>query len=1023
MPFPLHLRRSLEFLDLTGSKNLKTFNFARSGDSYSNKTFPFLRHVFFPYHAHCCQLQRLVEVETNSIKATRSLARDVQRKRRGAMSEAGSGVGMTICVNISSQVCLSQSLAEESSMNVSRFEDSDAFCSAVVRDQNCSTCMVNICPEVCNSTTPTLENITFGSGDARSSPTSLSDIACLSPSLSITPTRTLSPFPSSIPDLKSFSSSVPIRLSSSLPNQAPQSTPIPEPTSSSQFMVLPVTSLPPPSQSDGLTAITTTVTVNRTMCSSFSSSSMLISATPLPEVPTDGNNLSRCTVREVLAECVLKPSPPTTNSTSVNATSAPPTTPTIDCGTYCSSLPLTDITRFLCPLCQDRLCISTQCRSIFTDFCSQCFSKKRRSLESEPEEEDEENNEELTRKRKRRSLPSLSLLDPFEVMLPNFSEPFSCKELFILAPTTHEQSMCQNIVGKTLLNSVDFINVSCTPDEDPFNPCKDMLGESDGLRAAIWLVIIFAFAGNGMVFIVFIGYSVVLRRGKQDMFEVHFMYFNLAMADLLMGFYLFIIAVVDADTKGEFFLTDIKWRTGHGCNLAGFCAITSTVVSVYVLVAITIERTYTIVKVFKRKKLTKPKVFVIMGVGWLIGMFTAMLPLVGVSDYSTVAICLPFNVEREEDLAYVVVLLLVTGIAFVAISVCYIVIFQQIFCKSNKMSPVQESNRRIADAKIAIRIFILVFTNFICWFPIALLGITAAFGKSLVDNLDFARWAIVFIFPINACLNPFLYSITTRIFREQTVLLMNKCGLCKNRAQHIRNAQVGITPSYASKNSNASSTTNNGNIMYRLRSFSLVSQGSTINLLSRFNRRRSSVMSESSNESPQMATLNIQYRRGSALSSTSSEDMLSSRRGSTLSVGSADNLLSTGSTGYISNVTSEVASLNLPVTELTSRARVKISTSSLGAVPEEVEIPIEAIVDEGIVKMNPAYQEEEEEGDEDDQLSKGVMEGEKEEDVLGGEVIANCSGSCSSSLSNCYQLNVRKSDSSDGEIESGSGST
>lgn len=755
-------------------------------------------------------------------------------------------------------------------------------------------------------------------------------------------------------------------------------------------------------------------------------------------MPTEDNfDPLQCYVSEVIAICVLAPSLPPTNSTSVtNSTAQPPpvTLPPpldIDCGSYCSTLD-NSLDEYYCDVCHENYCYNDECSDSFPEFCSQCKSRRKRALEPEPEVDDDayqnggskdNYNENFPRRRVRRGgIIKSSLSDSFKVVLPNFSEPFSCKEYFTNHRTDNDGIgySCNAISNKLLSESRGFINVSCTPGEDPFNPCKNLLGDSDGLHVAIWLVTIFTFMGNGIVFFVFVGYSVIIRRTSQDLFTIHFLYFNLAMADLLMGFYLFIIAVVDADTKDEFFLIDIAWRTGHGCEFAGFCAITSTAVSVYVLLVITLERTYTIVGVFKHKqKLTHLQVYIIMAVGWIFGMFVAMLPLVGVSDYNTVAICLPFNVQGKEDLAYVVLLLLVTGIVFVIIAVCYTIIFQQI-CKNNKLSPVQVTNPRTADAKISIRIFVLVFTNFVCWFPIALIGLTAAFGKSLVHDLEFARWAVVFIFPINSCLNPFLYSLTSRTFRNHTILLLNKCGLCKNKALLIKNAQVGITPSYSSKTSKTSnvSGTNNAHILERLRSFSLVSQNSTVSLFSHLNRRNSIMSQTSSNDIQQMTILHSQARRGSSVSSSSREDVPNAQRGSSSFGGSGDSILSTSfnNVGFISTARTEIAgeALSHP------GARPKISTTSLGAVPEEVEIQIEAIVDEDVVEINPAYQEEGEGVEEDSQLRKWDLQGEdrEERDVHRREMVSNLSSS-----TNHYQLNLRKSISRKREMETGLPST
>lgn len=629
--------------------------------------------------------------------------------------------------------------------------------------------------------------------------------------------------------------------------------------------------------------------------------------------------------------------------------------------------------------------------------------------------------------------------DYFEVDFGNFSRPVICRGMrpdSTPSPSNFTPSSgCSNVTIPLKYTTFGDL-AECTPSNDSFNPCNDLLGEEDHLRRAIWFVAILAILGNGLVILIFIGYSVIIRKCKQEIFVISFLYFNLALADFLMGVYLLIIASVDAHTRGEFFFTDIEWRRGHLCEFAGFTAITSTVVSVYVLVVVTLERTYTIVKVLKHKKLSKSVAAIVMAIGWVLGVFLALLPLIGVSDYNTVAICLPFNVEGNEDKGYVVTLLLATGIAFTFIAVCYCIIFYVVFF-SRKSRPFQDTRkRRIGEMKIAIRIFILVFTNFICWFPIALVGLSAIFDNSFVPDLNFALWAMVFIFPINACLNPILYSLTTRRFRENFVLLFNQCGLFKDKAQNIRNHRAGITPSFQSRASETSafSTKSRGSIVERLRLFSLISQSSTTDLLGNpISRRRGSVMSQSSDENNRIAFLNSR-RRSSALSSGSSEDIIRSRRESTLSGDSSDELIT--NPGFRSTSPDGIATTMFDGSaNISVRPRGgKISTSSLGAVPEEVEV-VDIVGDQNVVKMNPAYEEEEEEGPEggkfqkDHQVTSHVTEVKVEVELMesnqrdSGMIEGSDQGGSTESGEDTvspsnYQLDQGNPDS---DIESGSG--
>lgn len=65
---------------------------------------------------------------------------------------------------------------------------------------------------------------------------------------------------------------------------------------------------------------------------------------------------------------------------------------------------------------------------------------------------------------------------------------------------------------------------------------------------------------------------------------------------------------------------------------------------------------------------------------------------------------------------------------------------------------------------------LLVFTDFLCWSPIAFFSLTAAFGLQLV-SLEQAKVFTVFVLPLNSCCNPFLYAILTKQFKKDCVLI------------------------------------------------------------------------------------------------------------------------------------------------------------------------------------------------------------------------------------------------------------
>lgn len=507
----------------------------------------------------------------------------------------------------------------------------------------------------------------------------------------------------------------------------------------------------------------------------------------------------------------------------------------------------------------------------------------------------------------------------------------------------------------------------CSPEPDAFNPCEDLLGNTDLLRVAIWFVIILALVMNTIVIVVTIGYSFILQRAKQDLFIMHFLYLNLAMADFLMGVYLFTIAVVDLDTLGDFAASAIQWQTGPGCRFAGFCAITSTVVSVYTLVVITLERTYTIVNVMHRRKLSKKVAFTVMALGWVLGVVMGFLPLVGVSDYSRVSICLPFDVSTRVAKGYVAFLLLATGLSFIVIVGSYLLIFYEVTCSKSKRRLRTGSLRSVwkQELRVGLRMFFLVFTNFVCWFPIALLSLSAAFGNSLLTDVSVAKVFIVFVFPLNACVNPILYSLSTTKFRQNFCLLLGRCGLFERTNARIKSKQHGI-PSHTSQNS---SQFNPRGYLRRL-STMLMSLSSIPPVSNSEDSRRDSTASKLPSN-----------RRDSNFSQGSLDDhrnLLAARRNSNFSTLSTNSSNEDPGSGYRALRRSSAFSEGSQEDQATSfsnpayrsdsppggrdeklRPAAKMSASSLGTLPEEIEVaptPVHEVV------RNQGYTEEEEEG-------------------------------------------------------------
>ncbi|XP_071595920.1 follicle-stimulating hormone receptor isoform X3 [Heliangelus exortis] len=316
----------------------------------------------------------------------------------------------------------------------------------------------------------------------------------------------------------------------------------------------------------------------------------------------------------------------------------------------------------------------------------------------------------------------------------------------------------------------EIVNVACSPKPDAFNPCEDIMGYTI-LRVLIWFISILAITGNTVVLIILIS--------SQYKFTVpRFLMCNLAFADLCIGIYLLFIASVDIQTKSQYYNYAIDWQTGAGCNAAGFFTVFASELSVYTLTVITLERWHTITYAMQLdRKVRFHHAVIIMIFGWLFAFTVALLPILGVSSYMKVSICLPMDIETPFSQAYVIFLLVLNVLAFVIICACYICIYFTV-----RNPNVISSN---SDTKIAKRMAILIFTDFLCMAPISFFAISASLKVPLI-TVSKSKILLVLFYPINSCANPFLYAIFTKTFRRDFFVLLSKFGCCEMQAQIYR---------------------------------------------------------------------------------------------------------------------------------------------------------------------------------------------------------------------------------------------
>ena len=331
----------------------------------------------------------------------------------------------------------------------------------------------------------------------------------------------------------------------------------------------------------------------------------------------------------------------------------------------------------------------------------------------------------------------------------------------------------------------------------PYLTCNRLLSDKT-LVVMMWLIGLNALGGNLFVL------SWRKRKpdedkGGSDKHRVQsFLLSNLALSDLLMGIYMLLIASADIYFGENFPMQAEIWRSGITCRIAGTLSILSSEASVFFVTLISIDRFINIRYPFSQRKLGKKSSVVIVASLWVISLALGLIPstLAGINhkfyDNSHVCIGLPLALtelftksvseERVDTSSYSFYLLKFTVqsesqgkvsgsffatamflglncICYLIILISYVEIVRVVYKSSKRVGINREMKTQIImTAKVAA----IVLTDFLCWFPIILLGMLVQ-AKVLTLPPSVFAWCVTFVLPINSAINPYLYTIAQLI--------------------------------------------------------------------------------------------------------------------------------------------------------------------------------------------------------------------------------------------------------------------
>ena len=205
-------------------------------------------------------------------------------------------------------------------------------------------------------------------------------------------------------------------------------------------------------------------------------------------------------------------------------------------------------------------------------------------------------------------------------------------------------------------------------------------------------------------------------------------------------------------------------------QVAGVLSLVSNEVSAFMICLITLDRFIVLHFPFSQVRFKRKSAAIACLVAWTIGLSLAVLPLTHATwqFYSQTSICIPLPVTRKSfpghHYAFSVMIVLNFAL-FVLIAVGQAAIFITVKRNSFKTGA-SSSLRQSSDSTLAQRLATVVVSDFLCWFPIVVLGLMAVRGYPVPSQVNVAM--AIFVLPLNSALNPFLYTINTVMEKQRS---------------------------------------------------------------------------------------------------------------------------------------------------------------------------------------------------------------------------------------------------------------
>ncbi|XP_026863364.2 leucine-rich repeat-containing G-protein coupled receptor 5 isoform X2 [Electrophorus electricus] len=324
-------------------------------------------------------------------------------------------------------------------------------------------------------------------------------------------------------------------------------------------------------------------------------------------------------------------------------------------------------------------------------------------------------------------------------------------------------------------------SVQCSPTPGPFQPCFRLFG-SWLIRGGVWTIAVLSLVCNALVML-----SVFLS--PMFLSSVKLLMGLLALVNSVLGLCSVSMALLDALTFGSFASYGTRWQSSVSCKLTGFLSVFASETGVFLLMAATVERSFSIrsgqAEAERRASTRAVKMAVVAC--FVAGLVMSVAPLLQATQQSTSSLCLPLG--EPSALGFPVAQVLVNSLCYLVMTVIY----TRLYCSLEKA----DVDKQWGCAMVR-HVAWLIFADCVLYFPVAFLSFSALLRLSAVGP-GVATLVLLVVAPLPACINPLLYVLFNPHFKEDLGLVLRQ-----TRRMPVRNrnrSRVSLNSEDAEKQS------------------------------------------------------------------------------------------------------------------------------------------------------------------------------------------------------------------------------